>query len=236
LKDNKIISPQGVKLEATMDEVDKKVVDKNVEVKEEIKEVIPEPEEVIPEVTETSEKKEINFSAALKEKNTRIQELKRKLKEAEELNETLTGLGFGETADADEMSERIKTITAELQEKNKELEELKKFKETHERDTVVKQAEIDLENELVRLEKKYGDFDRLKVMGRIVQKKGNAATIADLEESYLAMEYEQERLQRKSEEAVTEGSSVAGVKPPTTKPIDYDDAAERWLQKNKSGG
>lgn len=211
------------------------IVEKQKEVKEEVNEVeeVKEPTE---EVEEVPEKKEINFSAALKEKNAKIQELKKELKDKEDLIERLTNMGFGETADTDEVSEQVKKITAELQAKEKELEELKSYKDTHEKDSIVKQAQIDLENELARLEKKYPDFDRIKVMGRVVEVKGKFGTLKDLEDSYKVLKYDQSVLEKKSKEAITEGSSGAGVKPPTDKPKSYDEAAERWLQKNKKGG
>jgi len=184
---------------------------------------------------EAAAKKEINYAAALREKNRRIQEEKRKREELEQRlaelesqkaeNEVDEDLGtiFGEDKDDE--------VKKELEEVKKELEELKQQRA---KDALQRQLDATLK----RLKEKYKDsplpFDENKVLVETLKRKPNGtATLDDIEIVYRSMLLDKIEEDRHRKEGVTEGSSQVGVEPEINKNLSYDEIIERWLKQKK---
>jgi len=176
----------------------------------------------------TEAEKQINWSQAIKEKNKKIQELKEEL---ETLKSKKEEPAFNPFVTEDEDTKKIKAHIDELDKQNKDLQ--KRLDEA-EKKQVSKEAVFQVNEAISNLKKKYSDFDEMKVIGRIIQKRGENASPDDLEEAYLAMKKEEELLNQRQEEAKSEGSSVVGVEPQISKPTTYDEAIEMELKKIKT--
>jgi outer membrane murein-binding lipoprotein Lpp len=198
------------------EEIKKNEVEETVEPEKEEQEVGQEFDQETPEQepavdteqfkdTITENTKKINYSAALKEKNRKIQQLKtemeqmkQRLEEAEKEKEEAFNLGL--TPDVEDLKKEIDTLKQQIA---KSEEERRKEKEQQERI----RAKAQLDNLLASLKKKYPDFDEAKVLTETYKRKGENATPADIELVYLAMKAEALEKSKKLDKATTEGTS-----------------------------
>lgn len=173
-------------------------------VAEESNEVV-EPEKVKEQLT-----KKINYSAALKEKNRKIQELKAQLEALKAQQETLQ-TQKQETDDVDELfnlESDESDVKKELEALKSELNMLKQEREREREQKQTQQARMQLDRTIESLKAKYSDFDETKVLGEVFRRKGEYATLQDLELVYKAMKAEELLQNKEVKNAVTEGGSV----------------------------
>ena len=167
--------------------------------------------------------KQINYSAALKEKNRKIQELKQRLRELEAKQETQPVAEEEETFDLFE-EDKDKKIK-ELESKIARIEE--EFAKRKEQEKL-QQARTQLDAEISRLKQAYPDFDENRVLAELIRRKGEYATLKDIELVYKALKAEEILKQQAVKTAVTEGGS-AGKATPEKKFKTYEDVVKEFL-------
>jgi len=163
---------------------------------------VVEPEKVKEQLT-----KKINYAAALKEKNRRIQELKAQLEALKAQQEAVKE----ETNDVDELfnlESDESDVKKELEALKSELNMLKQEREREREQKQLQQARSQLDRTIDSLKAKYPDFDESKVLGEVFRRKGEYATLQDLELVYKAMKAEELLQSQNVKNAVTEGGSA----------------------------
>jgi len=187
--------------------------------------IAEESNEVEPEKVKEQLTKKINYSAALKEKNRKIQELKAQLEalkaEKEATNQNDVDDLFNLDTEEDDVKKELEALKSELnmlkQEREREREEKQR-----------QQARTQLDRTIDSLKAKYQDFDETKVLGEVFRRKGEYATLEDLELVYKAMKAEELLQSQNVKNAVTEGGS-AGQPVTTKKYKSYDEVIKEII-------
>jgi len=177
-------------------------------------------------------KKEINYSAALREKNQKIQEEKDKVAKLEEQLQALEEEN-NSMLDTDDNTEALKKIK-EMEKKLQEQEERYRIRE---KQAAQEKNKLKIDRIIEALKVKYKDselpFDETKVIAEVLKKKKGNAVPEDLEDTYRSMLLKKIMDDRHKKEGITEGSSMTNVEPSKSIPKTKEEVIEKWLKRKK---